>query len=63
MVGLVPDGIAVVQLSARGHAVSAGVVDNAYEAQLDVPAGTHVRIAVTRWSPPADRGLVTQTSQ
>lgn len=51
IVGLVPDGVVAVKLSARGHTVNADVVDNVYEAQLDVPAGTQVRFAVTRRSP------------
>jgi DNA-directed RNA polymerase specialized sigma24 family protein len=56
IVGLVPDGFAAVELTAGGRTVGADVVDNVYEAQLDVPAGTHVRFAVTRRSPPDDRG-------
>jgi hypothetical protein len=51
IVGLVPDGVVAVKLSARGRTVNADVVDNVYEAQLDVPAGTQVRFAVTRRSP------------
>jgi len=56
IVGLVPDGIAAVTLSARGRAVGADVIDNVYEAQLDVPAGTHVRFAVTRRVATGGRG-------
>jgi DNA-directed RNA polymerase specialized sigma24 family protein len=48
IVGVVPDGIASVRLSARGRTVAADVVDNVYEARLDVPAGTHVRFAIAR---------------
>jgi hypothetical protein len=58
IVGLVPDGVAAVKLSARGRTVRADVVDNLYEAQLDVPAGTHVRFAVTRRFPRGGRGAV-----
>jgi len=47
ILGLVPDGIAAVTVSARGRTVGAEVVDNVYEAQLDVPAGTPVRVAIT----------------
>ena len=57
IVGLVPDGIAAVKLSARGRTVGADVVDNLYEAQLDVPAGTHVRFAVIRRFPRGGRGV------
>jgi DNA-directed RNA polymerase specialized sigma24 family protein len=46
IVGLVPDGISEVTLSARGRTVGAAVVDNVYEAQFDVPAGTRVRVAL-----------------
>jgi hypothetical protein len=55
IVGLVPDGIAAVTLSARGRTVGADVVDNVYEAQLDVPAGTHVRFVVARRVPTGGR--------
>lgn len=48
IVGLVPDGVVGVALSARGRRVTADVVDNVYEARLEVPAGTHVRVALTR---------------
>jgi hypothetical protein len=51
IVGLVPDGVVAVKLSARDRTVNADVVDNVYEAQLDVPAGTQVRFAVTRRLP------------
>ena len=56
IVGLVPDGIAAVKLSAGGRTVGADVVDNVYEAQLDVPAGTQVRFTVTRRFPTGSRG-------
>jgi DNA-directed RNA polymerase specialized sigma24 family protein len=66
IVGVVPDGITAVQLSARGRTVGADVVDNVYEAQLDVPAGTHVRFVVSRRSSTGDGGpggAVTKSSQ
>jgi hypothetical protein len=43
-VGIVPDGIRQVTLTADGRMDRARVVDNVYEAQLDVPAGTKVTV-------------------
>ena len=52
IVGIVPDGIAGVTLTAGGESVTAEVVENVYEARLPVPTGTDVRV-VPR---PADAG-------
>jgi hypothetical protein len=45
IVGIVPDGIERVILSANGASVTAEVVENVYAARLGVPAGTDVRVA------------------
>lgn len=52
IVGIVPDGVGRVSLSAGDRTVSARVFDNVYEAKLDVPAGTAVRVEIAR--PDAD---------
>jgi hypothetical protein len=44
-IGIVPDGIGRVTLSARGRTATADVVENVYEARLGVPAGAEVRVA------------------
>jgi len=46
--GLVPDGVARVTLSAAAASVAAEVVDNVFEARLDAPAGARVEITFTR---------------
>ena len=46
IVGIVPDDVDRVTLTARGRTAGALVVDNVYEARLDVPSGTPVRIAL-----------------
>jgi DNA-directed RNA polymerase specialized sigma24 family protein len=48
IVGIVPDGVGRVYLSAGGRTVSARVFDNVYEAKLDVPAGADVRVEIAR---------------
>lgn len=48
IVGIVPDGIGRVTLSAAGRTVAARVVDNVYEAPLDSPSGTRVRVRIAR---------------
>jgi hypothetical protein len=47
--GIVPDSIGRVTLSAGGRTVAASVVDNVYQAELDVPAGARVEVRL----PPA----------
>jgi hypothetical protein len=49
LTGIVPDGIERVTLSAGGRTVDANVVDNVYQSELDVPAGTPVTVAPA-WS-------------
>ena len=48
VVGIVPDGVGSVALTAAGRTVSAPVVDNVYEAQLGVPSGTRLRVRIAR---------------
>ena len=48
IVGVVPDDVDRVTLTARGHTAGAVVVDNVYEARLGVPTGTPVRVALDR---------------
>jgi LytR cell envelope-related transcriptional attenuator len=48
IVGVVPDGIGRVYLSAGGRTVSVRVYDNVYEAKLDVRAGVDVRVEIAR---------------
>jgi hypothetical protein len=55
IVGVVPDGIERVGLEAAGRTAAAVVVDNVYEAELDVPSGTPVRVRI------AGRGDCTRT--
>ena len=52
IVGIVPDGIDGVTLTAAGKSLTAEVVENVYEARLPMPAGTDVGV-VPR---PADAG-------
>jgi hypothetical protein len=49
IVGIVPDGVEAVTLTAGGKSTTAEVVENVYEVRLRIPAGTDVRVA------PADR--------
>ena len=44
-IGIVPDGIDKVDLTARGKTTTAEVVENVYAARLGVPAGSDVRVA------------------
>jgi DNA-directed RNA polymerase specialized sigma24 family protein len=48
IVGVVPDDVDRVTLTARGRTAGAVVVDNVYEARLGVPSGTPVRVALDR---------------
>ena len=48
VVGVVPDDVDRVTLTARGRTAAAVVVDNVYEARLGVPSGTPVRVALDR---------------
>jgi DNA-directed RNA polymerase specialized sigma24 family protein len=48
IVGIVPDDVDRVTLTARGRSAGAVVVDNVYEARLHVPSGTPVRVALDR---------------
>lgn len=48
IVGIVPDDVDRVTLTARGRTAGAVVVDNVYEARLGVPSGTPVRVALDR---------------
>jgi DNA-directed RNA polymerase specialized sigma24 family protein len=48
IVGVVPDDVDRVTLTARGRAAGADVVDNVYQARLGVPTGTPVRVALDR---------------
>jgi DNA-directed RNA polymerase specialized sigma24 family protein len=56
IVGVVPDDVDRVTLTARGRTAVAVVVDNVYEAQLDVPSATPVRVALDRlWDDECER--------
>jgi DNA-directed RNA polymerase specialized sigma24 family protein len=46
IVGVVPDDVDRVSLTARGRTAGAIVVDNVYEVRLGVPPGTPVRVAL-----------------
>ena len=46
--GIVPDGVGEVTLSAGGQRAAGRVVDNVYEAELHVPPGTRVVVALAR---------------
>jgi DNA-directed RNA polymerase specialized sigma24 family protein len=48
IVGVVPDDVDRVTLTAGGRTAGAVVVDNVYEARLGVPSGTPVRVALDR---------------
>jgi len=48
IVGVVPDDVDRVTLTARGRTAAAVVVENVYEARLGVPSGTPVRVALDR---------------
>jgi DNA-directed RNA polymerase specialized sigma24 family protein len=50
IVGIVPDDVDRVTLTARGRTATAIVVDNVYEAWLGVPSRTPVRVALDRLS-------------
>jgi DNA-directed RNA polymerase specialized sigma24 family protein len=48
IVGVAPDDVDRVTLTARGRTAGAVVVDNVYAARLGVPSGTPVRVALDR---------------
>jgi hypothetical protein len=48
VVGIVPDGIERVTLSAGGKRATADVIANVYEAQLGIPAGIRLHVAPAR---------------
>jgi DNA-directed RNA polymerase specialized sigma24 family protein len=58
IVGVVPDDVDRVTLTARGRTARAVVVDNVYEARLGVPSGTRVRVALDLlWDDVCRRGV------
>jgi DNA-directed RNA polymerase specialized sigma24 family protein len=58
IVGIVPDDVDRVTLTAQGRTAGAVVVDNVYEARLGVPSGTPVRIKLDRlWDDECQREI------